>query len=761
MDQEQMTLEDWLDDLCVRFIINLPQEDLMSVARICFQVEEAHWFYEDFIRALNPALPHMTLRDFCLRMFQHCPLLASFGEDNHLRAYQEFMQYKTRIPVRGAIMLNDEMDSTVLVRGWKSGASWSFPRGKINKDEDDLDCAIREVYEETGFDLHEAGLVSEDRDVKFIEVTMRDQHMRLYVFRDVPMDTVFEPRTRNEIGKISWYNLQDLPAFRKKKGLGRNEGIGADAIPNANKFYMVAPFLVPLKKWVVQQKKRDIQMAARHAGHVPPSVLQDDIFAQEDEFEGSPPAAAPNGNHGAALLSMLQSKATASNSELADRSHYPHTPVERTLTEASQPHTPHHHRQPAHHLAQPGYDYPPHFPVAPDSHMGHHPQHHPLQQGNLQQFQPWPQVHLATGASEQPGILVSPRQPQTQPQLLHPQPQPPQVQQFLLMRDMVGTPGAEQKLPPGPPRSNQNFNQKYQPNPPAIQGIPGARIQAPPSDHSLGLLNMFKGAAQPSPPQQANQSRALPPIDKHRSGLLGMFKQEDALKFDKFLDQNVPPAQAQPIEKPFSAAETFRAAAEDGRPLVMNPELNLPFGALSIASRPKPSPKPTSSKLNTVEIGAMSPRQTSNQPSPQLPRYPLPQLQMRPSKQLFSQSPNSLPQKPSKSMGYPYGNLNKDTSASSLSNSRAPDASTLPMPNILKPRQESSAEQKNPLLGLFRPSSNKGKEPEIPRPRSRVASIASAGIGSGGSASRRDSQTPLTQDDQKFLMNLLQKAAQH
>jgi len=34
-----------------------------------------------------------------------------------------------------------------------------FPRGKINKDEKDLDCAIREVYEETGFDIKEAGLV--------------------------------------------------------------------------------------------------------------------------------------------------------------------------------------------------------------------------------------------------------------------------------------------------------------------------------------------------------------------------------------------------------------------------------------------------------------------------------------------------------------------------------------------------------------------------------------------------------------------------
>ena len=32
----------------------------------------------------------------------------------------------------------------VLVKGWK-GTSWSFPRGKKNKDEEDDACAIREV----------------------------------------------------------------------------------------------------------------------------------------------------------------------------------------------------------------------------------------------------------------------------------------------------------------------------------------------------------------------------------------------------------------------------------------------------------------------------------------------------------------------------------------------------------------------------------------------------------------------------------------
>ncbi|EAW13106.1 decapping enzyme complex catalytic subunit DCP2 [Aspergillus clavatus NRRL 1] len=240
-----------LDDLCVRFIINLPREELESVERICFQVEEAQWFYEDFIRPLDPALPSLSLKAFALRIFQHCPLMSQWSHYHHITAFSEFLAYKTRVPVRGAIMLNQDMDEVVLVKGWKKGANWSFPRGKINKGEKDLDCAIREVYEETGFDVRQAGLVKDDENVKFIEITMREQHMRLYVFRGVPQDTHFEPRTRKEISKIEWYKLSELPTLMKKNK-PNDESL---AVANANKFYMVAPFMHPLKKWIAQQKR--------------------------------------------------------------------------------------------------------------------------------------------------------------------------------------------------------------------------------------------------------------------------------------------------------------------------------------------------------------------------------------------------------------------------------------------------------------------------------------------------------------------------
>nr|CAG8567718.1 13020_t:CDS:2 [Entrophospora candida]CAG8568712.1 4313_t:CDS:2 [Entrophospora candida] len=56
-----------LDDLSSRFIINVPEEELSSIERICFQIEQAHWFYEDFVREQNSSLPSFTLKGFSAR----------------------------------------------------------------------------------------------------------------------------------------------------------------------------------------------------------------------------------------------------------------------------------------------------------------------------------------------------------------------------------------------------------------------------------------------------------------------------------------------------------------------------------------------------------------------------------------------------------------------------------------------------------------------------------------------------------------------
>lgn len=109
VDELSQLLDRILDDLSARFIINLPEEELSSVTRICFGLEQAHWFYEDFFRPLYPQLPSVNLRAFTSALFSHCPLLWKFSGE-HEAAFDDFLKYKIRVPVRGAIILNKEMD---------------------------------------------------------------------------------------------------------------------------------------------------------------------------------------------------------------------------------------------------------------------------------------------------------------------------------------------------------------------------------------------------------------------------------------------------------------------------------------------------------------------------------------------------------------------------------------------------------------------------------------------------------------------------
>ncbi|KAM9889869.1 hypothetical protein OXX79_011832, partial [Metschnikowia pulcherrima] len=141
-----------LEDLLVRFVINVPDEDLSSIERVFFQVEEAQWFYTDFVRTLNPELPSMKMKSFAPKILNKCPLLWKWGDPAD--ALPRFGKYKSTIPVRGIAMMNKDLTKVVLLKGVESN-TWSFPRGKISKGEADLECAIREAREETGFDARD------------------------------------------------------------------------------------------------------------------------------------------------------------------------------------------------------------------------------------------------------------------------------------------------------------------------------------------------------------------------------------------------------------------------------------------------------------------------------------------------------------------------------------------------------------------------------------------------------------------------------
>ncbi|KAJ1718123.1 mRNA-decapping enzyme subunit 2, partial [Coemansia biformis] len=238
-----------------RFIINVPEEELQEIERICFQIEQAHWFYDDFVREENPSLPSMTLKTFAARMFKQCPLLSQWAHNSDV-AYQTFLEYKFKVPVCGAIIMNRMLDRAILVKGWSSRSSWGFPRGKINKDEPEWQCAQREVIEETGFDILPY-LVEDER----IELAQSDHKVVLYIITGVDEDTRFEPTVRKEISQIQWHNISDLPCGGGGRPDRKNGG-ATSSVEKDNRYYMIRPFVKRIKSWVARHPER-IGAAAR------------------------------------------------------------------------------------------------------------------------------------------------------------------------------------------------------------------------------------------------------------------------------------------------------------------------------------------------------------------------------------------------------------------------------------------------------------------------------------------------------------------
>lgn len=243
----EIPLTEVLEEIAVRFIVNCPCEDLATSERFCFQLEEAHWFYADFVRSngKHARRPSMKLPQFVKQLYEAVPGLAAINK-NPEAALAVFRRYKNRIPVRGSIILNEDMSKVLLIRAWK-GNSWGFPKGKINKEESDEQCAIRETFEEVGFDITPY-LVKDD----YIEVTIQGKNIRLYIVRGVPTSTTFETHTRCEVSKISWHSVDSLPGPRSSSAKTRNS-------------YLIDPFMPALHRYI--DRLRQQQGHLQHLAH--------------------------------------------------------------------------------------------------------------------------------------------------------------------------------------------------------------------------------------------------------------------------------------------------------------------------------------------------------------------------------------------------------------------------------------------------------------------------------------------------------------
>ncbi|NXU52004.1 DCP2 hydrolase, partial [Turnix velox] len=230
-----------------RFILHIPSEERDNAIRVCFQIELAHWFYLDFYMQNTPGLPQCGIRDFAKAdilfyysavLFNHCPFLLPQGEDVQ-KVLEEWKEYKMGVPTYGAIILDETLENVLLVQGYLAKSGWGFPKGKVNKEEAPHDCAAREVFEETGFDIKDYICKEE-----YIELRINDQLARLYIIPGVPKNTKFNPKTRREIRNIEWFSIDKLPCHRNDMTPRSKLGLAP------NKFFMAIPFIRPLREWI-------------------------------------------------------------------------------------------------------------------------------------------------------------------------------------------------------------------------------------------------------------------------------------------------------------------------------------------------------------------------------------------------------------------------------------------------------------------------------------------------------------------------------
>lgn len=260
---------EFLDELFTRFLSD--EDERKNSDRLLFAIEQAHWHYLDFLAAVETKdksgsnFPKFSFRKFTVIVLQNFSFLIDElrsknrklddetqgmnNEDFAGHIILKFQEYKRQVPTYGAILIDTTLSYCLLVRGVNARVSWGFPKGKRNKEESPEDCAIREVYEEIGFDCKK---YIQTNKTPYLDIGAQ-QTIRLYLVSGIDMNNAhFEPNCRNEIRDIKWFNIFELPDEKKE-----DDGAVCNYLElTSSSFYMAIPFVSPLRRWCMIEKKK-------------------------------------------------------------------------------------------------------------------------------------------------------------------------------------------------------------------------------------------------------------------------------------------------------------------------------------------------------------------------------------------------------------------------------------------------------------------------------------------------------------------------
>lgn len=252
--QPQPTLQDIFDDIGIKFFYNLPDSELNNFERLLYQLQQAYWYYHDNYIVNNKYnyLPKYKEKNFITQFFKQSPWLHNqLHTFNNI--YDKFKKYINSIPVCGAILINDQHTHVCMVQSYHSHA-WSFPRGKLDQQENDIECAIRECKEEIGFDITQY-----INNKLYIQEHSNGKNIKLFICDNIDSNTaVFNTETKYEISDIQWIKINDLPSKNNTNG------------SNKYKFGNVLIFAIRLREYIRKtygDKNNNIKQQQRSQTH--------------------------------------------------------------------------------------------------------------------------------------------------------------------------------------------------------------------------------------------------------------------------------------------------------------------------------------------------------------------------------------------------------------------------------------------------------------------------------------------------------------
>lgn len=169
--------------------------------RVFFTIQDMHWYFIDYHKEFS----NLTLIKFAKLLCENVECV-KFLKGDIEDLYDEFKSCLKKIPVAGAIMIDDKLKKICMVVGVDQN-KYGIPKGKICTGETDYECAEREVLEECSLKISNYST----KNAPFIQVKSNQHIFTAFIIVGIPSDFKFKPDVRREIRLVTWINLCLLP----------------------------------------------------------------------------------------------------------------------------------------------------------------------------------------------------------------------------------------------------------------------------------------------------------------------------------------------------------------------------------------------------------------------------------------------------------------------------------------------------------------------------------------------------------------------